>query len=50
MRGASAGSHHGENLGLTSAVHMDQQKHPTGRRSPEPQGKSDGALFSLLSS
>lgn len=41
MRGASAGPHHGDNVGLTSAVHMDQQKHPTGR-SPEPQGKSDG--------
>lgn len=28
MRGASAGPHRRENLGLTSAVHMDQQKHP----------------------
>lgn len=26
------------------------QKHPTGRRSPEPQGKSDRNLFSLISS
>lgn len=48
MRGASAGPSHRENLGLASAVHMDQQKHPTGRR-PEPQGKSDRALFSLIS-
>jgi len=35
MRGASAGPHYQEKLGLASAVHMDQQKHPTGR-SPEP--------------
>lgn len=46
MRAASAGPHCGENLGLTSAVHMDQQTHPT--RSPEPQGESNGALFSSI--